>query len=74
MRWFADAQRATLRVQARDLDWWSANLTDDGSRFLGEETAVAFGGKATGPNYIWPTKTAGHSSADLSLHNPARCF
>jgi sulfopropanediol 3-dehydrogenase len=57
-----------LQVQARDLDWWLANLTNYGSLFLGEETTVAFGDKATGPNHILPTKAAGRYSAGLSVH------
>ncbi len=57
-----------LQVQARDLDWWLANLTNYGSLFLGEETTVAYGDKATGPNHILPTKTAGRYSAGLSVH------
>ena len=38
-----------LEVHARDLDWWLGNLTCYGSLFLGEETTVAFGDKASGP-------------------------
>jgi sulfopropanediol 3-dehydrogenase len=57
-----------LQVQARDLDWWLANLTNYGSLFLGEETTVAYGDKATGPNHILPTKAAGRYSAGLSVH------
>lgn len=57
-----------LQVQAADLDWWLANLSNYGSLFLGEETTVAFGDKATGPNHILPTKTAGRYSAGLSVH------
>ncbi len=38
-----------LEVHAKDLDWWLANLTCYGSLFLGEETTVAFGDKASGP-------------------------
>ena len=30
-----------------------------GSLFLGEETTVAYGDKASGPNHILPTKGAG---------------
>ena len=41
-----------LEVHARDLDWWLARLTCYGSLFLGEETTVAFGDKASGPNHI----------------------
>jgi sulfopropanediol 3-dehydrogenase len=57
-----------LQVQARDLEWWTENLTNYGSLFLGEETTVAFGDKATGPNHILPTKAAGRYSAGLSVH------
>lgn len=57
-----------LQVQARDLDWWLANLSNYGSLFLGEETTVAFGDKATGPNHILPTKAAGRYSAGVSVH------
>jgi sulfopropanediol 3-dehydrogenase len=45
-----------LEVHTADLDWWLANLTNYGSLFLGEETTVAFGDKASGPNHILPTK------------------
>src|SRR5207248_1619394 len=37
-----------LEVHARDLDAWLARLTCYGSLFLGEETTVAFGDKASG--------------------------
>jgi sulfopropanediol 3-dehydrogenase len=57
-----------LQVQASDLDWWLDNLTNYGSLFLGEETTVAYGDKAAGPNHILPTKTAGRYSAGLSVH------
>jgi sulfopropanediol 3-dehydrogenase len=57
-----------LQVQAADLDWWLTRLTNYGSLFLGEETTVAFGDKASGPNHILPTKYAGRYSAGLSVH------
>jgi sulfopropanediol 3-dehydrogenase len=57
-----------LEVHARDLDWWLARLTCYGSLFLGEETTVAFGDKAAGPNHILPTKGAARYSAGLSVH------
>jgi sulfopropanediol 3-dehydrogenase len=57
-----------LEVQARDLDWWLANLTCYGSLFLGEETTVAFGDKASGTNHILPTKGAARYSGGLSVH------
>jgi sulfopropanediol 3-dehydrogenase len=57
-----------LEVHARDLDWWLARLTCYGSLFLGEETTVAFGDKASGPNHILPTKGAARYSGGLSVH------
>ena len=47
-----------LEVQAEDLDWWLARLRNYGSLFLGEETNVSYGDKASGPNHILPTKGA----------------
>ncbi len=57
-----------LEVQAADLDWWLKNLTCYGSLFLGEETTVAFGDKASGTNHILPTKGAARYSGGLSVH------
>jgi len=57
-----------LEVQARDLDWWLGRLTCYGSLFLGEETTVAFGDKASGPNHILPTRGAARYSGGLSVH------
>ena len=57
-----------LEVHARELDWWLARLTNYGSLFLGEETTVAFGDKASGPNHILPTKGAARYSGGLSVH------
>ena len=57
-----------LEVQARDLDWWLSRLTNYGSLFLGEETTVAFGDKASGPNHVLPTRGAARYSGGLSVH------
>ncbi|MEO5693528.1 MAG: histidinol dehydrogenase [Usitatibacter sp.] len=57
-----------LEVQADDLDWWLGRLTCYGSLFLGEETTVAFGDKASGPNHILPTMGAARYSGGLSVH------
>ena len=57
-----------LEVQAKELDWWLAHLTNYGSLFLGEETTVAFGDKASGPNHILPTRGAARYSGGLSVH------
>jgi sulfopropanediol 3-dehydrogenase len=55
-------------VHAKELDWWLAHLSNYGSLFLGEETTVAFGDKASGPNHILPTKGAARYSGGLSVH------
>ena len=57
-----------LEVHARDLDWWLSTLTCYGSLFLGEETTVAYGDKASGPNHVLPTKGAARYSGGLSVH------
>jgi len=57
-----------LEVHARDLDWWLSELTCYGSLFLGEETTVAYGDKASGPNHVLPTKGAARYSGGLSVH------
>lgn len=57
-----------LTVQARDLDWWLDRLTCYGSLFLGEETTVAFGDKASGPNHVLPTSGAAAYTGGLSVH------
>ena len=57
-----------LEVHCADLDWWLARLSNYGSLFLGEETTVAYGDKASGPNHILPTKAAARYSAGLSVH------
>ena len=57
-----------LEVHARDLDWYLAHLTCYGSLFLGEETTVAYGDKASGPNHVLPTKGAARYSGGLSVH------
>lgn len=57
-----------LEVHTKDLDWWLQHLTCYGSLFLGEETTVAFGDKASGPNHILPTKGAARYSGGLSVH------
>ncbi len=57
-----------LEVHAQDLDWWLATLSNYGSLFLGEETTVAYGDKASGPNHVLPTKGAARYSGGLSVH------
>jgi sulfopropanediol 3-dehydrogenase len=57
-----------LTVMARDLDWWLDRLRCYGSLFLGEETTVAFGDKASGPNHVLPTSGAARYTGGLSVH------
>ena len=57
-----------LHVQADDLDWWLGRLRSYGSLFLGEETTVAFGDKASGPNHVLPTSGAARYTGGLSVH------
>jgi len=57
-----------LQVQAESLDWWLERLSTYGSLFLGEQTTVAFGDKATGPNHVLPTSGAARYTGGLSVH------
>ncbi len=63
-----------LEVHAQDLDWWLENLSCYGSLFLGEETTVAYGDKASGPNHVLPTKGAARYSGGLSVHKFMKTF
>lgn len=57
-----------LTVMAADLDWWLNRLRCYGSLFLGEETTVAFGDKASGTNHVLPTSGAASYTGGLSVH------
>ncbi len=57
-----------LTVQAEDLDWWLGRLSCYGSLFLGEQTTVAYGDKASGPNHVLPTGAAARYTGGLSVH------
>lgn len=57
-----------LTVQADDLPWWLDRLTSYGSLFLGEETTVSFGDKASGTNHVLPTSGAATYTGGLSVH------
>ena len=56
-----------LEVHAEDLNGWLDHLRNYGSLFLGEETTVAYGDKASGPNHILPTKGAARYTGGLSV-------
>ena len=57
-----------LTVQAQDLPWWLDRLQCYGSLFLGEETTVAFGDKASGTNHVLPTSGSAKYTGGLSVH------
>ncbi|KNG94074.1 histidinol dehydrogenase [Pseudaestuariivita atlantica] len=57
-----------LTVQAEDLDWWLSRLQCYGSLFLGEETTVAYGDKASGTNHVLPTSQSAKYTGGLSVH------
>jgi sulfopropanediol 3-dehydrogenase len=57
-----------LTVQAEDLPWWLGRLECYGSLFLGEETTVAFGDKASGTNHVLPTSQSAKYTGGLSVH------
>ena len=57
-----------LTVQAQDLDWWKDRLNCYGSLFLGEETTVSYGDKASGTNHVLPTSGAASYTGGLSVH------
>ena len=69
MAHYADAKAPEhLHVQAADLAWWRDRLSAYGSLFLGEDTTVAFGDKAAGPNHVLPTSQAARYTGGLSVH------
>ena len=57
-----------LTVQAQDLDWWLNRLQCYGSLFLGEETTVSYGDKASGTNHVLPTSQSAKYTGGLSVH------
>jgi len=57
-----------LTVQAQDIPWWKDRLKCYGSVFLGEETTVAFGDKASGTNHVLPTGRSAKYTGGLSVH------
>ena len=57
-----------LTVMAADLDWWLDRLQCYGSLFLGEETTVSYGDKASGTNHVLPTSGAARYTGGLSVH------
>jgi len=56
-----------LQVHCADPDWWRDSLRNYGALFMGEETTVAYGDKASGPNHILPTRGAARYTGGLSV-------
>lgn len=69
MAHYADAKAPEhLQVMAEDLGWWRERLTAYGSLFLGANTTVSFGDKASGTNHVLPTSGAARYTGGLSVH------
>ena len=47
-----------LEIHVKDIDFFTENLSNFGSLFIGEETTVAYGDKSIGTNHILPTSRA----------------
>ena len=56
-----------LEVQTEDLDWYHQHLKNYGSLFLGEESTVTHGDKASGPNHVLPTRRVARYTGGLSV-------
>jgi sulfopropanediol 3-dehydrogenase len=54
-----------LEIHCHDLDWFSSNLVNYGSLFLGEESSVVYSDKAIGTNHILPTNGAARYTGGL---------
>jgi sulfopropanediol 3-dehydrogenase len=57
-----------LEVQTARDDWYFAKLTNYGSLFVGEQSAVAYGDKGVGTNHTLPTGRAARYTGGLSVH------
>ena len=57
-----------LEVHTAKDSWYTDNLKNYGSLFIGEETTVTYGDKCSGTNHILPTKGAAHYTGGLSVH------
>lgn len=57
-----------LEVHTSKDQWYTDNLKNYGSLFIGEETTVTYGDKCSGTNHILPTKGAAHYTGGLSVH------
>jgi sulfopropanediol 3-dehydrogenase len=57
-----------VHAATSDLSWWRDTLSCYGSLFLGEETTVPYGDKASGPNHCLPTNRAARYTGGLAVH------
>ena len=57
-----------LEIHTMRDEWYTENLKNYGSLFIGEETTVTYGDKCSGTNHILPTKGAAHYTGGLSVH------
>ena len=57
-----------LEIHTACDEWYTDNLKNYGSLFIGEETTVTYGDKCSGTNHILPTKGAAHYTGGLSVH------
>ena len=57
-----------LEIHTTRNEWYTENLKNYGSLFIGEETTVTYGDKCSGTNHILPTKGAAHYTGGLSVH------
>ena len=54
-----------LEIHTTRDEWYTENLKNYGSLFIGEETTVTYGDKCSGTNHILPTKGAGRYTGGL---------
>jgi len=54
-----------LQIQVRNPEFFHERLRDYGSLFIGEETTVSFGDKASGPNHTLPTQHSARYTGGL---------
>lgn len=63
-----------VQVMADDLDYYHETLHNYGSLFLGTNTTVSMGDKASGPNHVLPTMRASRYTGGLSVLSFLKCL
>lgn len=61
------SEHLQVMCKREELDWYHNRLRNYGSLFLGEETNVSYGDKASGPNHVLPTRGAGKYTGGLNV-------